>query len=139
MRGTTFILAGLLLATLLAVATCANSSGGDDDSTTDDDSTDDTGDDGGDDTGGPPSYPSNHDATWNCYICHETDFQCATGEPHGGAYNPPDDCVGCHQKGTWTNAACRSTMNAGQNCLNCHDGQHGKSWESADQCAVCHH
>ena len=104
-----------------------------------DDAGDDIGDDAGDDTTAPPTYPSNHDATWNCYICHDVAFNGAPGEPHGHVYNAPTDCVGCHQKGTWVNGPHgASAMNVGQNCLNCHSGLHGKPWQDLNQCMVCH-
>ena len=110
-----------------------------------DDTSDDTGDDTSDDTGdddtgsGAPTYPSNHDSSWDCYICHETDFNGAPGEPHGHAYNAPTDCVGCHEMGDWVNdPSGPSAMNRLLNCLTCHSGQHGKTWQDKSQCRVCH-
>jgi hypothetical protein len=118
-----------------AAFACAG--GGDDDDTADDDSGGD--DSGDDDTGGPPTYPNNHDAGWDCYTCHESDFNGAPGEPHGHSYTAPDDCVGCHDEGDWTNDSdAPDAMNQGQDCRTCHVDQHGKTWEAPEECLVCH-
>ena len=123
---------------------CANGGGNSGDDDADDDASDDSGDDAGDDagdddTGGPPTYPSNHDATWDCYTCHADAFNGSPAEPHGHAYNAPTDCVGCHQKGTWTNdPSGPPAMNVGQDCLSCHPGQHSKTWQGNSECMVCH-
>jgi hypothetical protein len=117
-----------------AVVACG---GGDDDDDDSDDDDNDTTDD--DDTGAAPTYPNNHDAGWDCYICHDGDFNGAPGEPHGHAHDAPDDCVGCHAEGDWTNDSdAPPVMNPGQDCQGCHTDQHGKGWGTNDQCIVCH-
>jgi hypothetical protein len=88
----------------------------------------------------PPKYPSNHAASWNCYLCHQTALMgCATREPHSHAYTAPDQCVQCHQQGTFTYGGCAGGHNFGQNCITCHGAtHHGKTFQNADQCKVCH-
>ena len=88
----------------------------------------------------PPTYPDNHNAAWNCYTCHATDFNGAVGEPHKGQYTAPSQCITCHQMGTWVNPF-ESTLpahNLTQNCWTCHPSHHGQSWTDRNECLVCH-
>ena len=113
----------------------------DDDDENDDDDDDDDDDDAGDDDddANAPSYPDNHDAGWDCYICHTTSIEGkTTPEPHGGTFNAPTDCIGCHEQGDWANPFYEDGHNWSANCLTCHGGKHGKSWEEKAQCLVCH-
>lgn len=109
----------------------------DDDSVTDDDSVADD-DAADDDTAAAPTFPNNHASSWDCYLCHETAFLHAKAEPHGHVYNAPDDCLGCHAEGNWTNPSYAVGHNAGQNCIGCHNNHHGKTWQDKNQCLVCH-
>jgi len=110
-----------------------------DDDVTDDDVTDDDTTPADDDTVAAPTYPNNHSATWNCYLCHSNNFLgVTTPEPHGHAYTAPDQCVGCHQEGAWTNPPYHGGHNWNQNCLGCHGNHHGKNWQDKNQCLVCH-
>ncbi|NLH48386.1 MAG: hypothetical protein GX444_07260 [Myxococcales bacterium] len=113
----------------------------DDDDNDDNDDNDDDNDDNDDNdtTPTPPEYPNNHDVTWNCYTCHASVFMgVTTKEPHNHAYTAPGQCVGCHQEGDFTNPPYEGGHNWNQNCLLCHAGKHGKTWQSKNECLVCH-
>jgi hypothetical protein len=114
---------------------------GDDDGGDDDAADDDAGDDSGDDDsgGGPPDYSTNHKPSWNCYVCHESDFNGTPGEPHGHGYVAPDQCVTCHAMGDQPNPPHGpAPHNLDQDCLGCHSGKHGRPWQEKDQCLLCH-
>jgi hypothetical protein len=147
----------LLFALLLAGAFVDACDDDDDDNDTsdDDDNNDDTDDDDDDDndnddndndnddtTANGPDYPMNHAATWDCYICHETNFMgVTTPEPHGHTYVAPGDCVDCHEEGDFNNPPYAGGHNWGQNCTAalCHGAnQHGKTFANKNQCLVCH-
>jgi hypothetical protein len=145
----TYVLGCILLVLGLGVLACnvdlgggGDENGSDDDDDQGDDTTDDDTTD--DDDASPPDYPTTHDPSWNCFICHEPPLFNTVREPHGDTYTPPDDCVGCHQMGDQPNPpgkpAGHALDAAHENCLGCHTGEdlHGRTWEEAAQCRVCH-
>ena len=118
----------------------SSGNGEDDDNLADDDATDD--DAVGDDDSGPgmPTSPSGHDNSWDCYLCHDQDFLGAKGEPHDHQISSPDHCVACHKQGTWqyTNPNAPVGHGTTQNCLDCHQSLHDKTWTDPAQCLTCH-
>ncbi|NLH50953.1 MAG: hypothetical protein GX444_20450 [Myxococcales bacterium] len=88
-----------------------------------------------------PQYPNNHTSTWNCYICHASNFNGAPKEPHQHQYTAPDQCTQCHSMsnhGSPNHGGTPEDHDPSSNCLNCHSGMHGKSWQDKNQCLVCH-
>ena len=99
-----------------------------------------TGDYDGDDDASIPVYPTDHLTQWNCYLCHEQDFLGATGEPHSGLFAAPEYCLACHDEGDedYANPNAPDDHGSDENCLTCHEGRHGKTWEGPLQCFTCH-
>jgi len=122
----------------------------DDDDNTDDDDDDDNNvddddddisddDDDDDDDSAAPQFSSNHNATWNCYLCHQGEgLFHATGDPHSGAYVPPGECLSCHTQGSFETETVQGGHFWAMNCLNCHQDKHGKTWDDKSQCLICH-
>jgi hypothetical protein len=146
-----FLLGLIALLSLALVIACgskssssSSTSADDDATTTDDDDNDDNdndndNDDDNDDDAAPPQYPANHDASWNCLLCHATNLQnCAKQQPHGSQYQA-NQCTTCHTAGASNNAPCYGGHNWGLDCTTCHtDTIHGVTFTSKAQCLVCH-
>lgn len=133
------------LVSMLLTAGCGCSGiGGDDDDSADDNAggDDDGGsdDDGSGDDDSPPHYPKNHETGWDCYICHGEGLYDAPQEPHGGEKDAPDDCIGCHDPSdnTYTDPDAPEGHGEAENCLDCHQGEHDRTFGDPLQCLVCH-
>ena len=111
----------------------------DDDDDTGDDDVDDDDDTGDDDTAGGAQYPGDHDTSWDCYLCHNGGFANSPAEPHNDAYTAPAQCLECHAAGSGTSTPSGiGGHSPTKNCLNCHQGKHGKTWQNKSQCLLCH-
>jgi len=111
----------------------------DDDDDTGDNDVDDDDDTGDDDTTAGPDYPGDHEASWDCYLCHNGGFANSPAEPHDAAYTSPAQCLECHAQGSGTS----TPSNLGghsptSNRLNFHQRKHGKTWQNKSQCLLCH-
>ncbi len=133
------------LVSMLLTAGCGCSGiGGDDDDSADDNAggDDDGGsdDDGSGDDDSPPHYPKNHETGWDCYICHGEGLYDAPQEPHGGEKDAPDDCIGCHDPSdnTYTDPDAPEGHGEAENCLDCYQGEHDRTFGDPLQCLVCH-
>jgi hypothetical protein len=92
-------------------------------------------------TGGP-QFSNLHRTTWNCYVCHQTNFNGTPREPHSGQFSAPAECLTCHAMGSFSNPRHgprpEDDHQASWNCLSCHGSRHGKPWDDKYQCLLCH-